>query len=195
MRTSTPAAPSLPIELRTYLIRAFAGISELNSTNHVVTSNEPESQLGNGGTTVRDHPNRGIGITLRRKVGAEAFQICSSTKCDVPRAISIQSQDRQGPALVAGRRNTNRRESPKPILMSHQPRSRAPTLAPHPSRKEHAFEHCEQSEALAQGSPLAHERGDDPRPDRHPPQLSRGGAPRSRRWCHLAQAYCPPLRV
>jgi len=38
--------------------------------------------------------------------------------------------------------------------------------------KERAFEHSERSEALAQVSPLAHHRGDDPRPDRYLPPLS-----------------------
>ena len=38
--------------------------------------------------------------------------------------------------------------------------------------EERAYEHSERSEALAQGSPLAHHRGDDPRPDRYPLPLS-----------------------
>jgi hypothetical protein len=38
--------------------------------------------------------------------------------------------------------------------------------------KERAIEHSERSEALAQVSPLAHQRSDDPRPDRYPPILS-----------------------
>ena len=38
--------------------------------------------------------------------------------------------------------------------------------------KERAFEHSERSEALAQVSPLAHHRGNDPRPNRYPSPLS-----------------------
>jgi hypothetical protein len=39
-------------------------------------------------------------------------------------------------------------------------------------RKERAFEHSEQSEALAQVSPVAYHRIDDPRPDRYLPPLT-----------------------
>jgi hypothetical protein len=79
-------------------------------------------------------------------------------------------------------------ESSKPILMSHHPRSRQPTLGPHLRLKEPTFEHPQRTEerrrhhrierpqAVAQVSPLAHQRGDNSRSNRYLPKINCLGA-------------------
>jgi hypothetical protein len=73
--------------------------------------------------------------------------------------------------------------SSKPILMSHHPRSLRLTLDPHPLLKEPELEHFQRTEetrryrriehhpAVAQVSPLAHQRSDNSRPNRYLPKI------------------------
>jgi hypothetical protein len=75
-------------------------------------------------------------------------------------------------------------ETSKPILMSQHPRSCQPTLGPHLHLKEPELEHSQRTEerrrhrrieqpsAVAQVSPLAHQRGDYSRPSHHLPKIT-----------------------
>jgi hypothetical protein len=97
---------------------------------------------------------------------------------------------------MRGTEHNAAREYKTRLYVTSPPIARAHT-GPSPSRKERAYEHCERSEALAQGSPLAHERGDDPRPDRYlPPLSSSRAALRSKRWCQPDLPRSPrPLAI
>jgi hypothetical protein len=98
---------------------------------------------------------------------ASILRIEETSKCykNQRRRATLSSRSRARPVHSPMRQYQNRPYVTSPSI------ARAHTGASSYC-KESAFEHYERSEALAQGSALAHHRGDDPRLDRYPPPLS-----------------------